>query len=100
VERQERHTAALSCVLLLLFFITAECTPLLLLSPGVSLVASGLGVSRHEVLHAAGGDRDTHHHHIDASLSHEVWQQQPLLVEVPVDVRWVGWGSMLFCVML
>jgi hypothetical protein len=57
------------------------------LHAGVSLVANGLGVSRHEVLHAAAGDRDVHHHHVDARLQHEVWEQQPVLVEVPVDVR-------------
>jgi ABC-type hemin transport system substrate-binding protein len=63
-------------------------TCLLYLSPaGVSLLADGLGVSRDEVLHAAGGGRDVHHHHVDAALQHEVWEQQPVLVEVPVGVR-------------
>jgi hypothetical protein len=61
-----------------------------LLHSGVSLVANGLGVSRHEVLHAAAGDRAAHRHHADATLQHEVWEQQPVLVEVPVDVR-CGW---------
>ncbi|WIA39105.1 hypothetical protein OEZ86_005243 [Tetradesmus obliquus] len=64
-----------------------------MLPPGVCLVAGGMGVSWQQVLHAAGGDRGVshhqhqHHHAAAAALAHEVWQQQPVLVEVPVDVR-------------
>lgn len=90
---QHWHNLAITCYLVDDRCSNDMCHAVLLASAGVCLVAGGMGVSRQQVLHAAGGDRGVshhqhqHHHAAAAALAHEVWQQQPVLVEVPVDVR-------------
>lgn len=32
--------------------------------------------------------RDSLHHHVAATLPNEIWTEDPIAVEVPVDVRW------------
>lgn len=57
---------------------------------GVTLHEDGLGIQRYETVYVGGGHRDSSHHHVAATLTHEVWAEHPLAVEVPMDVRWGG----------